>query len=155
MILKFQYGQPRKLIQRDKVSLKLKTRAVHPLVFVNVQAAIEDKIMCRLFSYITKTPKKCVDLLEKFKNDFSENNPDGWGTGWYTQKKAQYYKEGIPAHDPDSKFSQIAKDAESKIIISHVRKLSEAPPTTENAHPFHENNWLFIHNGAVHHERFF
>ena len=111
--------------------------------------------MCRLFSYITKTPKKCVDLLEKFKNDFSETNPDGWGTGWYIQKKAQYFKEGIPAHDPDSKFSQIAKDVESEIIISHVRKLSEAPPTIENAHPFHENNWLFIHNGSVDRQHLF
>jgi len=111
--------------------------------------------MCRLFSFVANEPKECIELLEKFKDEFSEKNPHGWGIGWYTNKQVYYFKEGVPANAPDSKFSQTAKETKSEIIIAHVRELSNAPPATENSHPFQHENWLFIHNGSVDREHLY
>lgn len=105
--------------------------------------------MCRLLGVVANKPSEFASLLEQFKEKFSETNPDGWGIGWYENGKGQFFKEGIPAHDPACQLSRVSKEVKSQIILAHVRKLSEAPRSKENSHPFQENNWLFIHNGSV------
>lgn len=105
--------------------------------------------MCRLFGVVANKPGEFSSILEQFKEKFSETNPDGWGIGWYENGKGQFFKEGIPAHDPASQLSRVSKEVKSQIILAHVRKLSKAPRSKENSHPFQDNNWLFIHNGAV------
>ena len=105
--------------------------------------------MCRLFSVVSNKPIEFSSVLNRFKEKFSETNPDGWGLGWYKNEKAEVFKEGIPAHDPTSQFNQLTKEVKSQIIIAHVRKLSHGPPAEENSHPFQVNNWLFAHNGIV------
>ncbi|MFQ6125701.1 MAG: class II glutamine amidotransferase [Candidatus Heimdallarchaeota archaeon] len=105
--------------------------------------------MCRLLGVVANKPGKFSSLIEQFKEKFSRTNPDGWGIGWYENGKGQFFKEGIPAHDPASQLSRVSKEVKSQIILVHVRKLSIAPRSQKNSHPFQENDWLFIHNGAV------
>ncbi len=105
--------------------------------------------MCRLLCVVTTNPNAVPPLLEQFKEQFSETNPDGWGIGWYENGKAQLFKEETPAHDPNSQLSRFAKEVRSKLIIAHVRAMSVGMQSKENSHPFQNNNWLFVHNGTV------
>jgi len=97
---------------------------------------------------------KSIDMvfsLDLFQ-DLSDQNPDGWGLGWYD---ANYHpeieKEGMDAISPKSQLSKVSKEAQSHIIIAHVRRKGKdgAPASKENAHPFKYNNWLFAHNGEI------
>ncbi len=108
--------------------------------------------MCRLFGLIANKPVDVEFSLLKadkpFRNLGDKRNPDGWGIGWYEDNKAKIFKEGIPAKDSE-RFCSYAKEVRSNIIIVHVRKGTEAPPSEVNSHPFKYKNWLFAHNGSV------
>ena len=104
--------------------------------------------MCRLLGVIANKPVDLEFSLGRFK-EFSVNNPDGWGIGWYEDNKAMVFKQGLSADDRESKLPQLSKEVISEIIIAHVRKGTGAEPAERNSHPFICNNWIFAHNGSV------
>jgi glutamine amidotransferase len=104
--------------------------------------------MCRLLGFVANKPVDLEFSLERFKG-FSDINPDGWGIGWYENGAAKVYKQGISAKDRQSELPRLAKAVISKMIISHVRSGTGAPPLEVNSHPFEFKNWLFAHNGSV------
>ncbi|HQI57448.1 MAG TPA: class II glutamine amidotransferase [Syntrophorhabdaceae bacterium] len=104
--------------------------------------------MCRLLGLIANKPVDIEFSLSRFK-EFSSDNPDGWGIGWYENNSAKVFKQGISAKDYRSQLPNLSKEVRSKIIIAHVRKGTGAPPSEINSHPFQYKNWLFAHNGSV------
>jgi glutamine amidotransferase len=103
--------------------------------------------MCRLLGLVANKPVDLRFSLERFK-EFSTENPDGWGIGWYENDSARLFKESIPA-EKSERFPKLQAEVASKIIIAHVRKGTGAPPSQTNSHPFKCGNWLFAHNGCV------
>ena len=107
--------------------------------------------MCRLFGLTANKPVDVEFSLLKADKPFrnlGEDNPDGWGIGWYEDNKAKIFKEGISAKNSE-RFCSYAKEVRSNIVIVHVRKGTGAPPSEVNSHPFKYKNWLFAHNGSV------
>lgn len=104
--------------------------------------------MCRLLGLVANKPVDLEFSIERFK-EFSDINPDGWGIGWYENKTAKIYKQGISAKDRQSELPRLSKAVISKMIIAHVRSGTGAPPLEGNSHPFAFKNWLFAHNGSV------
>lgn len=105
--------------------------------------------MCRLLGIIANKPVDLEFSLERFKK-FANRNPDGWGIGWYEDRKPKIFKEGISALETN-KLPILSKAVRSKIIIAHVRNKGKkgAEPSERNSHPFEYKNWIFAHNGSV------
>ena len=82
-----------------------------------------------------------------FRN-LSINNPHGWGIGYYKNDIALVKKEPIPAFESKN-FPELIRSIKSNIFISHVRKSTEGAKTSENTHPFINENWIFAHNGTI------
>lgn len=78
----------------------------------------------------------------------SEENPHGWGMGWYEHGEPHLYKEPSPAADSEA-FHNQAVYQESDLFICHVRFASVGAVSRENSHPFRFGNWLFAHNGSL------
>ncbi len=83
-----------------------------------------------------------------------EQNPDGWGIGYYPDTSAQIIKEPMQAGVSIlSKFIQIYPGIVSKIIIGHVRKSSVGEVSHRNTHPFSRalegKEYVFAHNGSL------
>ena len=83
-----------------------------------------------------------------------KNNPDGWGIAYYENQKALIKKE--PKNAVSSDFLNNENNLEninSKIIIGHVRKMSQGKLSYNNTHPFKRDldgkEYLFAHNGTV------
>ena len=83
-----------------------------------------------------------------------KNNPDGWGIAYYKNQQALIKKE--PKNAVSSDFLNNENNLEninSKIIIGHVRKMSQGKPSYNNTHPFKRDldgkEYLFAHNGTV------
>lgn len=105
--------------------------------------------MCRLLGLIANRPVDMFFSLERFKES-AQNNPDGWGIGWYSAGKPLVFKQGLSAVDEDSDLPKLSRSVQSKIILSHVRYGTVGSKgDNRNAHPFVYNNWLFAHNGGV------
>lgn len=108
--------------------------------------------MCDLFGMSSKTEDRAWKSLKIFANEYSGNNPDGWGIGYYLKDKAIIKKEPRKAKISQSFFSEIEK-AKSNIIISHVRIGTKGDPCEENCHPFKgklfNRDWIFAHNGTM------
>ncbi len=105
--------------------------------------------MCRLLGIIANKPICAKSYLEKFRNKFGKENPDGWGIGWYESEEPRIFKDGRSILEEESRFSELSEKVKSRIIIAHVRKSTGAPPSKVNSHPFQHKNWLFAHNGRV------
>ena len=104
--------------------------------------------MCRLLGLMAN---RVVDLefsLERLE-EYSIQNPDGWGIGWYKDDKAQVFKQGFSVDSEDSDYAAISRSVESMTIIAHVRQMTEGEPANRNSHPFKLKNWIFAHNGGV------
>lgn len=104
--------------------------------------------MCRLLGIVANKPVDIEFSLQRFR-EFSTDNPDGWGIGWYENNSPRVFKQGISAKDKKSQLPALSKQVKSKIIIAHVRKGTGAPPSEINSHPFQYKNWIFAHNGSV------
>lgn len=78
-----------------------------------------------------------------------ENNPDGWGLGWFDPGgQPRLVKHPLP---PSGELPAGAASAEAcgSVIVAHVRRSSRAPRAERNTHPFLSNGWLFAHSGAL------
>jgi glutamine amidotransferase len=108
--------------------------------------------MCRLLGLIANKP---VDFKFSLKEgpktlaDMSEQNPHGWGLGWYQPDGLpKVAKEPRKARD-NEQFCRTAAEGFSHIFIAHVRFASVGGVSVENCHPFQSDKWLFAHNGTI------
>jgi glutamine amidotransferase len=84
-----------------------------------------------------------------------KNNPDGWGIAYYQNQKVLIKKEPINALSSDFlKSEKNLKNIRSKIVIGHVRKMSQGKLSYNNTHPFlkelNGGKYTFAHNGTIH-----
>jgi glutamine amidotransferase len=118
----------------------------------------EERIMCRWLAY-TGAPILLEEVL--FKTDHSlidqslhaadgpSTNGDGFGIGWYGERDVPgIYKDIRPAWN-DSNLQALAAQIESPLFLAHVRATTGPSVQRTNCHPFHHENWLFVHNGLV------
>ncbi len=81
---------------------------------------------------------------------------DGWGIGYYTGKVCHLIKSEKPVYEEHERFASAVYDANSNLILAHVRRASNPrglPKTKiisiENSQPFKYENYLFAHNGTI------
>ena len=80
---------------------------------------------------------------------------DGWGVAFYPDKRAaSIIKEPRPSPEsPMANFLQRQGFIRSKVIISHVRRMSKGERSYRNTHPFRRElygrEWCFAHNGTI------
>jgi predicted glutamine amidotransferase len=81
---------------------------------------------------------------------------DGWGIGYYTNSSVHLIKSEQPVYEERGKLASTIKNAESQIILVHIRKASnprglprERLISVENSQPFVFGKYLFAHNGSV------
>jgi len=107
--------------------------------------------MCDLFGMSCNAEDRAWKSLAIFAHEHSENNPHGWGIGYYNNGKAIVKRAPEQAKTSQTFFSEIEK-AKSNIIIAHVRARSVGMCCEENCHPFNgklfNRDWIFAHNGT-------
>ena len=84
--------------------------------------------------------------------DSGDDNPDGWGVGWYAEGAAEpeRYRTITPIWE-DTAFAERAARIETGAFLAAARLASPgaAIDPTGNA-PFRSGSWLFSLNGIVH-----
>lgn len=95
--------------------------------------------------------KKYTPFLEENNKRDHEVNVDGFGIGWYVNKK-QYptFYKCTKTPWSDFNFRRLSKILNSNIIFAHIRAIkpfSEGLIHEFNCHPFTYRKLLFMHNG--------
>ena len=76
-------------------------------------------------------------------------NGDGFGVGWYSERKEPgVYREIRPAWSDENLLS-IARQVRSSLFFAHVRAATGTATTRANCHPFAHGPYLFMHNGQI------
>lgn len=117
--------------------------------------------MCRFIAYLG-TPILMDEILLKPKNSLIKQsigaresqeplNGDGFGVGWYEHEidiTPAVFTSIQPAWN-DRNLRNIAPKIKSSCIFAHIRAASVGGVSIFNCHPFHYNQFLFMHNGKV------
>lgn len=107
--------------------------------------------MCDLFGLSCNGQDKATTSLQYFA-DHSTRNPHGWGVAYYRGSEAVLRKKPEAAKTSDD-FHMAIGEAESNLIISHIRNASRGELHERNCHPFmqvfQDRHWVFAHNGHV------
>jgi len=79
----------------------------------------------------------------------TETNGDGFGIGWYGErKKPGLYREILPAWS-DENLRSLCSQVRSGLFFAHVRAATGTATTRANCHPFMHDRFLFMHNGQI------
>jgi predicted glutamine amidotransferase len=123
--------------------------------------------MCRLFGLLGngRTPAEPwlidTDRALLLQADVSEDRrqSDGWGIGWFTDRRAPRVERGVGgAASPGEveRFRTAARAAHGPLAIAHLRKASnpmglpiERLIGFENSQPFVHDSTMFAHNGMI------
>lgn len=87
------------------------------------------------------------------KETHTPTNGDGFGIGWYTpsiNQEPALFTSLYPAWN-DNNLHHLSKKIISPAFFAHVRAASMGGVTHYNCHPFIFRNWMFMHNGGIHH----
>jgi predicted glutamine amidotransferase len=107
--------------------------------------------MCELFGFCGESAGRPDTLLRSFA-EHSTRNPHGWGIACYSHGELLLRKMPETALSSKAYFEAI-RDAEGKIIISHIRNASCGEIHERNCHPFRREQggkqWAFAHNGHI------
>lgn len=106
--------------------------------------------MCRLLGVAANTTVHLTFSLLLAPNSLrkqAKSNSHGWGIAAFT-RKWDLWKEAYSAGE-SREFEKRSHEANGKIIISHVRRVTVGKKMTENTHPFQQNGWVLAHNGTV------
>lgn len=113
--------------------------------------------MCRLFGYKGIHPSKLsfflVDatnalLKQSILDSRNISNSQGWGIGFYQNKRAYIQKRASSASF-DFNFKFLTDFIETDTMIAHIRDATVGEISDHNAHPFIYYNWIFAHNGNI------
>ncbi len=117
--------------------------------------------MCRFLAYRGKSitmdellyqPKN--SLIRQSANAHEAEEPlngDGFGVGWYTpeiESEPGLYVSIRPAWN-DRNLKYLSKHVKTSTLFAHVRAASEGEVSESNCHPFHNGDYLFMHNGGI------
>lgn len=123
--------------------------------------------MCRLFGLLGRPSSSPVPwLLESDRSLLAQSHAseaaaqrEGWGIGWYDQRRRPRVEKGIHgAFDPEERpgFEAAARAAHGPVVIAHLRRASNPMGlprsrlvARENTQPFTNGSDLFAHNGEV------
>ena len=115
--------------------------------------------MCRWLSYIGD-PVYLEKLVFEPRHSLVEQslhaeqaktptNGDGFGIGWYDERKTPgLYREILPAWN-DPNLRSLAHHIRSGMFFAHVRASTGTETSRTNCHPFAHDNYLFMHNGQI------
>jgi predicted glutamine amidotransferase len=115
--------------------------------------------MCRWLAYsggsihldevIFKPERSLIDQSLHSHLGATTTNGDGFGIGWYGKRDTPgVYKDILPAWN-DGNLRTLAEHIESHLFVAHVRATTGTAVQRSNCHPFHYENWLFVHNGVI------
>jgi predicted glutamine amidotransferase len=110
--------------------------------------------MCELMAMSFESPISADFSLQEFAAR-GEENPDGWGLGWYPDRSLAIVKE--PRSWGSSHlagFLESYPTTLSRTYLAHVRhKTTGGPPTHADTHPFGRElggrDYCFAHNGTL------
>lgn len=115
--------------------------------------------MCRLFAQVAPKSSSARDLLADTdysllrQADRDPKNPqmDGWGVAWFgADGVPRVVKSGRPAPEEKARFTTVADEAKSTVVLGHIRAASKGIGIDEaRAHPFMDEGWVFAHNGTL------
>lgn len=76
---------------------------------------------------------------------------DGWGLALYRGDELVVQKSGLSLlEETDRVFELLEQTGQSPLLILHLRKSAwKNTSSTRHAHPFHDGNTVFFHNGVV------
>jgi len=117
--------------------------------------------MCRFIAYLGK-PITADELLLKPVNslvhqsyhagEMSEPlNGDGFGVGWYIHgisERPGLFRAITPAWN-NKNLLYNAPLIRTNCLFAHIRAATEGAITEDNAHPFHFEQFLMMHNGGI------
>ncbi len=115
--------------------------------------------MCRWLGYsgaplyleelILKPEHSLIDQSLEAHSGETTTNGDGFGVGWYGDRKTPgVYKDVQPAWN-DSNLRDLTAHIESPLFLAHIRATTGTAVQQTNCHPFRHKKWLFVHNGLI------
>lgn len=110
--------------------------------------------MCELMAMSFESPISADFSLREFAAR-GEENPDGWGLGWYPDRSLAVIKEPLRwGASRIAGFLESHPTLLSRIHIAHVRhKTTGGEPTHADTHPFAREqggrDYCFAHNGTL------
>ena len=110
--------------------------------------------MCELMAMSFESPISADFSLREFAAR-GEDNPDGWGLGWYPDRSLAIVKEPRKwASSHYAGFLESYPTLLSRLYLAHVRhKTMGGEPTHADTHPFHRElggrDYCFAHNGTI------
>ena len=110
--------------------------------------------MCELMALSFDAPVSADFSLGAFAAR-GEENPDGWGLGWYPDRSLAVVKEPLKwGASRYAGFVQSHPTILSRTFLAHVRhKTMGGPPTHADTHPFSRElagrDYCFAHNGTL------
>jgi predicted glutamine amidotransferase len=110
--------------------------------------------MCELMAMSFEAPISADFSLREFAAR-GEENPDGWGLGWYPDRSLAIVKEPRKwASSHFAGFLQSSSTLMSRTYLAHVRhRTTGGEPTHADTHPFARElggrDYCFAHNGTL------
>lgn len=110
--------------------------------------------MCRLFGYVTQSPRSVADLLGDEGLDaftsLTAVHSDGWGMAWRTTEGGTETVTSPQSAHEDRTYDDLAREPLSSAGMVHLRWATGGLDVRpENTHPFSDGTSAFAHNGHV------
>jgi glutamine amidotransferase len=102
-----------------------------------------------LESFLFEAKHSLIDQSMCSRSAETPTNGDGFGIGWYGNKKYPGLFRSIRPAWNDFNLRDLTAQIESPLFLAHVRATSLATVQETNCHPFRYRNWLFVHNGEI------
>jgi predicted glutamine amidotransferase len=102
-----------------------------------------------LESFLFEAKHSLIDQSMCSRSAETPTNGDGFGIGWYGNKKYPGLFRSIRPAWNDFNLRDLTAQIESPLFLAHVRATSLATVQETNCHPFRYKNWLFVHNGEI------
>ena len=124
----------------------------------------KSRFMCRLFGMLSVEATDAMKyLLQDPCSLYAQSSAnrrrlqgDGWGIGFYVDGALNLIKSGGPVYEEREKFTSAVREAESELILAHIRRASNPRRlqrqkiiSIENSQPFKYQDYLFAHNGTI------
>lgn len=108
--------------------------------------------MCELLGMSFNEPISPKHSFSGLKHR-ANNNPDGWGIGFYPENKLQIIKEPVRCDTSPLSDFLVNYEFNSKVVITHIRRASKGGHVYANTHPFERildgKEYCFAHNGTI------
>jgi predicted glutamine amidotransferase len=115
--------------------------------------------MCRWIAYsgtpiylheaLFEPEHSLIDQSLRAKSSETTTNGDGFGVGWYDERKFPgVFKDVRPAWN-DGNLQALSQQIRAPLFMAHIRAATVGAVQRSNCHPFSHENWLFVHNGAI------